>query len=193
MSTSYETTSYTDAGIQAQAQGIGSLPWLISAVIFGLIGPILLSFYYVEAFHLPFNSFYEHGYPWSFPVWAYGITFVKLTALIVWMSIRNRPGWVSPWLAGMFAGIFIVGSVHAAGCALMNIDEFARSLWVGSHVVLAGLASLSYFWSFVAAALRGLRGIGLLLPGVLLGLVIAAVPLVAELGLRVWLLKTGAA
>jgi len=184
MSTSYETTGNTDAGIQAQAQSIGSLLWLIAAVIFGLIGPLFLSVYYVGAFRMSFNRYSERGYPWSFPVWAYGITIVKLTALVAWMSIRNRPGWVSPWLAGMFTGIFAVGAAHAAGCALMNIDELGRSLWVGSHVVLAGLASLTYFWSSVAAALRGRHGIGLLLLGALLGLVIAAVPLVAEFSLR---------
>lgn len=184
MSTSYEMTGNADAGTQAQAQSIGSLLWLIAAVIFGLIGPVFLSFYYVGAFRMPFNRYSEHGYPWSFPIWAYGITLLKLTALVVWMSIRNKPGWVSPCLAGMFAGIFIVGSAHAAGCALMNIDELGRSLWVGSHVVLAGLASVSYLWSSVAAVLKGQRGAGLLLLGVLLGLVIAAVPLVAEFSLR---------
>ena len=193
MSPSYETTGNTDAGIQAQAQSIGSLLWLIAAVIFGLIGPIFLSIYYVGAFRTPFNRSGEHGYPWSYPVWAYGITLLKLTALVFWMSIRNRPGWVSPWLAGMFAGIFMVGSAHAAGCATMNTEGFSGGLWFGSHVVLAGLASLSYFWSFGAAALRARHRIRLLLLGVLLGLVIAAVPLVAELSLRILPLTTGTA
>jgi len=183
MSPSYEMTRNADTGGQAPAQSIGSLLWLIAAVIFGLLGPLFLSVYYVGAFRMPFNRYSERGYPWSFPVWAYGITIVKLTALVVWMSIRNRPGWVSPWLAGMFAGIFAVGTVHAAGCAIMNLYALGHDLWVGSHVVLAGLASLSYFWSFLAAALRGRHGIGLLLLGVLLGLVIAAVPLVAEFSL----------
>jgi len=182
-----------DAETRAQAQSTGSLLWLIAAVIFGLIGPLFLSIYYVGAFRTPFNRSGEHGYPWSYPVWAYGITLLKLTTLVFWMSIRNRPGWVSPWLAGMFAGIFIVGSAHAAGCAAMNTEGLSAGLWFGSHVVLAGLASLSYFWSFIAAALRGLHGIGLLLLGVLLGLVIAAVPLVAELSLRILPLTTGTA
>ncbi len=193
MSTSYETTGNADAGIQAQVQGIGSLLWLISAVIFGLIGPIALSVYYAGVFDAPFARNRNSGYPWRYPVWAYGITLVKLTALVVWMSIRNRPGWVSPWLAGTFAGIFIAGSAHAAGCAAMNTQGLGHGLWFGSHVVLAGLASLCYFWSFVAAALKGRHRIGLLLLGVLLGLVTAAMPLAAELGLRIVLLKRGAA
>ena len=177
-----------EADSHERARSPGSWLWLLTAVNCGLIGPIFLSVLYVGFFRWPMMSSGVSGYPWSFPVWAYGITSIKLMALIVWMALGKRfaglPSWAVGMLAGLFASVFAVGSAHAAGCVIMNYERVHGTPWTELNLILACLASLCYLWTSVLALLQGRRKPSYLLLGLLLGLLVAGLPLLPVLAVH---------
>jgi hypothetical protein len=86
------------------------------------------------------------------------------------------------WLAGLFAGAFMVGSGHAMACAIVNSEGFGAGLWFAFTVALVYLAALSYARNLVAALRWGRSAKVRLVFGLLMGLILsAALPGVADL------------
>ena len=161
-----------------------SIFWIFFDILFGLVGPIFLSLRYAGEFRPRATpQYWSHYYPWAFPTWAYGITIIKIVALMAWLRLRARTAEGLSWRPGLLAGIFLVGALHAIACAIVNSEALdMEAWWIPLSVVLAYLAGLSYARNFVLALLWGRAAKTRLMLGFLLGLAIAAaLPAVADL------------
>jgi len=163
--------------------GVGAFPgrkaavlWVAGDVLFGLAGTIALSAIWADLFGpREHPGYWYHYYPWAYPIWAYGVTFIKVAFLMVWLGLRFRSAEGLGWLAGLMAGVFLVGAGHALACAIANTEGFGWSPSIGSMVALTYLASLCYLWNFVLALAWGKSSrLGLIL-GVPVGVGVAAV------------------
>ena len=147
-----------------------------ASIIFGLLGPGFLSLYYLTLFGSLGRG--RHEYPWSFAAWSYGITILKMAALVVWLVLGRRR---RPRSAGILAGVFFVGGLHALACGLANNGLQREGWWIAIHVQLAYASALTYLFNSVLVVRRLLASRARPWPGFLLGVGIAAgLPAAAE-------------
>jgi hypothetical protein len=163
-------------GIAGQGPKPLSAEVVAASIIFGLLGPGFLSLRYMSLFGPNHQKLVE--YPWVFPAWSYGITILKMAALVVWMVLGRRR---CRWPLGILAGVFFVGGLHALGCGLANNGFQREGFWVATHVQLAYASGLTYLFNSVLVVRRLLASRARPWPGFLLGVGIAAgLPAAAE-------------
>jgi hypothetical protein len=142
--------------------------WVMSGVMFGLLGPGFLTLLYGGLFRRASSL----EYPWAFPYWSYGITVIKCSALLAWIWLQPSPRRYGTLLAGVFAGVFLVGGAHALACAILHSSLLWARHFEAWYVVVAYLSALVYLANFLFALFWGEGSTKRLLVGVLLGLLL---------------------
>ena len=149
---------------------------VIASILFGLLGSGFLSIYYVGLF---VETSPGAWYPFGFPAWSYGITILKMAGMVVWLVLSRR---LCRWPAGILAGVFLIGGLHALACGICNREFEGESAFYAVSVQLAYLCGATYLLNFVFVVRRVIASNARPLPGFLLGLLIGAgLPALAQL------------